>query len=123
MPGRPARIKGARAERELVRLLIARGFSVRRRLGQSRDGGCDLEGFQAGPHAFNVEVKRQEHLNIPAWWRQAVASAKRGEIPLLAWRRSREPWMVALTLDDLVGLLDRPDDDPVRTPNDGPWAA
>lgn len=122
MPGRPARVKGSNAERELVRLLSTRGFSVRRRLGQSRDGGCDLEGFQAGPHAFNVEVKRQERLSIPAWWRQAVASAKRGEIPLLMWRRSREPWMVALTLDDLLDLLSG-GDDPVRTPNDGPWAA
>ena len=42
-----------------------------------------------------IEVKRQERLSRPAWWRQAVAQADRAGVqPMLAYRRNREPWRV-----------------------------
>ena len=40
-----------------------------------------------------IEVKRQEALSRPAWWRQAVVQAERaGQEPMLLYRRSREAW-------------------------------
>jgi Holliday junction resolvase len=85
-----ARAKGARAEREVLRLLGAElGEVLTRNLEQTRGGGADCLCIKG----FAVEVKRQEQLSRPAWWRQACEQAARtGAEPLLLYRRSREPW-------------------------------
>jgi Holliday junction resolvase len=84
------RRKGAAAEREVLRLLGAElGEVLTRNLEQTRGGGADCLCIKG----FAVEVKRQEQLSRPAWWRQACEQAARtGAEPLLLYRRSREPW-------------------------------
>lgn len=84
------RRKGAAAEREVLKLLSAElGVMLERNLSQTRGGGADCISL----HGFAIEVKRQEALSRPAWWRQACAQAEKlGVEPMLLYRRSREPW-------------------------------
>lgn len=84
------RNKGAAAEREVLKLLGDElGQSLQRNLQQTREGGADC----ICVHGWAIEVKRQEALSRPKWWRQAVTQATAlGVEPMLLYRRSREPW-------------------------------
>jgi len=84
------RRKGAQAEREVLRLLGEElGQQLQRNLSQTREGGADCICVRG----YAIEVKRQESLSRPAWWRQACEQAARlGVEPLLLYRRSREQW-------------------------------
>lgn len=84
------RRKGAAAEREVLKLLGAEiGVMLERNLQQTRDGGADCIAVKG----WAIEVKRQERLSRPAWWRQARAQAEKlGAEPMLLYRRSRESW-------------------------------
>lgn len=65
--------------------------TVQRNQNQTAVGGCDLTNV----FGMSVEVKRQETLSIPAWWRQTVAAAERNnELPVLIYRQNRKPWRV-----------------------------
>lgn len=65
--------------------------TVQRNQNQTAVGGCDLTNV----FGMSVEVKRQETLSIPAWWRQCVAAAERNnELPVLIYRQNRKPWRV-----------------------------
>ena len=95
MNGRGRRQKGANGERELAAILSDQlGFEVKRKLGQARGGGHDLEIGR-----FYIEVKRQERLSIEDWCRQVELSvAMHSEIdsegptssavPVVIYRRS-----------------------------------
>ena len=84
------RRKGAAAEREVLKLLGAElGQELERNLQQTRNGGADCLAVKG----WAIEVKRQERLSRPAWWKQAVEQAQRvGAEPMLLYRRSREAW-------------------------------
>ena len=90
--GRMSRTKGARGERQFLALLGEElGEMLTRNLQQTREGGADCLCVKG----WAIEVKRCETLSRPAWWRQAVEQANRlGVQPMLAYRRSREPWRV-----------------------------
>lgn len=92
------RSKGARAEREVLRLLGEElGQVLERNLSQTREGGADCLCVKG----FAIEVKRQESLSRPAWWRQACEQADRaGAEPMLLYRRSREPWRALIHTRD-----------------------
>jgi hypothetical protein len=89
-----ARNKGQRGEREAASLLgnwINREFG--RNLSQTRDGDADILAIPG----LTIEVKRQETLNVSAWWRQVCrASDNRGDIPVLMWRQNRTKWQFGL---------------------------
>jgi Holliday junction resolvase len=84
------RRKGAAAEREALLLLSEElGTELRRNLQQTREGGADCLMVKG----FAIEIKRQEQLRRPSWWRQAVTQAEQvGAEPMLLYRRNREPW-------------------------------
>ena len=84
------RRKGAAAEREVLRLLGEElGQVLQRNIQQTRDGGADCLCVKG----WAIEVKRQEALSRPAWWRQACEQASRVQAePMLLYRRSRAPW-------------------------------
>ena len=90
MNGRGRRSKGQRGERELVSLLSEQlGQDIVRNLEQARSGGVDL----LGVGGFAVECKRQDSLNLSAWWRLACEQAQSAENRhVLAYRQSRRPW-------------------------------
>lgn len=89
--------KGSSGELEVCRLLtqwaadVGVCLTLERNLLQTREGGADVSGVPG----MEVEVKRQENLNIPAAWRQVCAAAARtGNHPMLIHRQNRRPWRV-----------------------------
>ena len=99
--GRAERQKGARGETEYAELLAeALGKQIRRKLGQARDGGDDIE---IGP--FRIEVKRRERVQVDAWCEQVEACIGPGQIPVVAYRRNGQPWRVVLRNDDFLRLM------------------
>jgi hypothetical protein len=97
--GASQRRKGAAGEREALKLLgLELGEMLQRNLQQTREGGADCLCIKG----FAVEVKRQERLSRPSWWRQACEQARRvGAEPMVLYRRSREPWQALIhTVDE-----------------------
>lgn len=109
MPPINVRQKGASGEREIADMLNfiiykqmqALGYpeeeclkamsTVQRNQNQSAVGGNDLSNVLG----LSIEVKRQEQLAIPQWWRQCVAAAERNnEVPVLIYRQNRKAWHV-----------------------------
>ncbi len=91
-----SRDKGGRGEREVVALLNNAGIRAERNLSQTRDGGHDVD--LPDMPAFAIEVKRAEIECYTAWMRQCIAQAE-GKTPVLAWRKSRQPWRFAVVMD------------------------
>ena len=97
------RAKGAAAEREAAALLTELlGFVVQRSLGQTRDGGVDLQVADLAA----VEVKRQENARLHEWLRQ-VEDAVHGTtlLPAVMWRPSRRGWVVCMPAEDWCSLV------------------
>ena len=101
MSGKMSRNKGAAAERELAALLTEElGYVVKRKLGQAREGGDDI---QVGH--FKFEAKRHENLSVMQWVRQIEACTERHEVPVVAFRQSQQEWRVVLRLRDFIPLM------------------
>jgi hypothetical protein len=101
--GRFASQKGKRGEREVVKLLqpvVDKVFSARglepptlfRNKNQSFQGGYDIDGIDW----LALEVKRQETLNINAWWKQSVRQASKEQVPVLIYKQNHKPWKVQM---------------------------
>lgn len=107
--GAMARQKGQTGEREVADMLnfmiyhvmkelefpedqCLKGIrTVQRNQNQSAVGGNDLTNCLG----LSIEVKRQETLSVPAWWRQCVAAAERNnEMPVLMYRQNRKSWRI-----------------------------
>lgn len=91
------RDKGAKGEREVcsvVQDLI--GVSARRKLGQARDSGNDID---LGP--FTVEVKRRKAIAVYDWIEQASAA---GDKPVVVCRADGKPWLVIQPFEDWLAL-------------------
>lgn len=93
--------KGARAERELAGEFRDNGFPLARRTAmmQAQEAAPEADVFVAP--GLVVEGKRQERLEIPMWLRQLQAHTPAGDIGVLCFRRSRQPWRAVLTARDL----------------------
>ena len=93
---RASRQKGQRGEREVCKLLAEKlGGEYKRNLMQTQDGGYDVLGL----HGYAIEVKFQEKLQIEKWWEQTVEQAPIERLPVLFFRRSREPWRIVVPHD------------------------
>lgn len=111
MGGASSKNKGANAEREVRDLLgvwlrpvfEASGKvppDIQRNLMQSRAGGYDLVGLDW----LALEVKRQEQVCLPAWWRQTLKQAGPDQVPFLFWRQNRSPWRCRARVPLLHGI-------------------
>lgn len=100
--GRAARRKGKRGELEVVRKFREYGFEDAAR---SQRGVAQTEGdVQNVPDM--TEIRRRETLHMPKWI--AECRDKRGDREwALVFRRSNEPWSVAIDLDHYLDLLAR----------------
>ena len=97
------RSKGNRAEREVIDMLKARGWTGAYRNFQSGgQGGGDVIG---GPVGVHIEVKHRERASIWEWIAQAEAEARPTDIPLVLFRRNRCGWYAVLEADELLALL------------------
>jgi len=94
--------KGKRGEREFAELCRNHGFAVRR--GQQYSGieGRDVVGLDG----FHVEVKWQERVRIFDWMKQAEEdSGDSQDIPVVALKRNRKPWLVTMRVEDFLKLI------------------
>lgn len=99
--GKRSRNKGKRRELELVHILNDNGFDVRR--GYVFQNEPDLVGLEG----FHVEIKGVEALNVRKALKQSIEDAEKRKdgIPIVAWKKSKEPWTVTLLLDDFLDLI------------------
>ena len=105
LTGRASQRKGRAAELELSRILQGYGYDVKPGRSQSYGAEPDLTGLPM----IHCEVKRVERLNVPEAMKQAVGDADKFHdgAPTLFHRRSREPWLVTMRLQDWISLYDR----------------
>lgn len=98
--------KGNRAERELLRLLQSYGVDASRN-DQRYVGGVDNPDISVriGPVSVHVECKRVERLSLATALRQAKRDANGHALPVVAHRRSRQPWLVTVELADLLEVM------------------
>lgn len=95
------RRKGMRGENEAASLLTDHlGYTVKRKLGQARDGGDDL---QVGN--IRIEVKRQEKARLYQWLEQVNATCEANELAAVMWRPSRRGWVVCMDFEDWCELV------------------
>jgi hypothetical protein len=97
-----SRQKGARGEREFIQNHLAPYWpDACRNLDQY--GSDKRDCLRAG--GVHWQIKRTERLNLWAAIRQAETEASPTDLPIVAFRRNRSPWMCALNADELIALL------------------
>ena len=99
---RAERQKGVRAEREVAAIFRAHGFDCER---TPNSGGLRVKGDLTGDVPAHVEVKWQEVARPWLWFEQARSEAPDGVLPVVAFRRSRSPWLAIVPLDMLADML------------------
>ena len=102
-----SRSKGKRGELEAIHALEdLLGVPLSREHGQSANGGHDCTIPLSGGMVVALEVKRCETEVHSEWWTQAALSAERvpGGLPVVLWRRSRQPWRARVPLGWLMGV-------------------
>lgn len=112
------RRKGIEGEREVRALYETAGYEVRG-LEAGGDHLAVLHGImhlhgtldEARPHrrplTIHSEVKRAETARPWAWWEQASAETPPGSLTIVAFRRSRSPWLALANLEALASALAR----------------
>ena len=92
-----SRTKGKNGELELARLLRNQGWMDARRGQQysGLQGDADVVGVQG----IHIECKRCENVYDEKWLKQAETDARKGEVPIVIYRRNHEEWKVMLRQD------------------------
>lgn len=96
------RRKGVRGELEVRDVFQAVGFDCDR---TPNSGALRITGDLYGTVPAHLEVKRQETARPWAWWEQATSEAPAGAMPVVAFRRSRSPWLAIVSLEQLATLM------------------
>lgn len=91
-----SRTKGKVGERELAKILQGYGYDAHR--GQQYSGLLG-DADVVGVDGIHIECKRREQIQDEAFIQQAERDARKGEIPVVMYRRSREKWKVCLRLE------------------------
>ena len=96
--------KGKVGEREWAAVLSTHGFTARR--GQQHAGGPESPDVvcPALGH-LHFEVKRVEALRINPALDQALADASPSQIPVVAWRQNRRPWVIVMQAEEFLRLV------------------
>ena len=100
--GRKSRNKGASGERELARKL-SRLFGVEARRGCQYHGGPGSPDVMTDIPGVHVECKRTERFRLYDALDQAIGDAGQN-VPVVAHRQNRKPWVAIVRLDDLPRL-------------------
>lgn len=95
--------KGAEGELKFKNLCIENGYNARRSVQYcgKTDGTADVVGLPG----IHVEVKFVEQLNLRDAMAQSVRDAEKdGNIPIVAHKKSRCPWLITMLADDWFKL-------------------
>lgn len=105
MMGRSQQRKGRTAEKEFSELLNSYGFHTQPGQPLSFGACADITGLPG----IHLEIKRHESTNLTSWLRQAQADADKFHdgIPVVCHRRSRQPWIVSMTVDNFLKLYQK----------------
>ena len=106
MSGRSSQRKGREGERELARFLQDHGYDAHPAAPLNYGTLPDV----VGVNGLHLEIKRCEQLKIPAWLEQSERdAAKFGDgLPVVIFRRNREPWNITLRLTDFLKIYNIP---------------
>lgn len=112
--GKASKTKGRRGELEVAAILRAHGFPGRRTAQYCGNTGdaSDVVGLDG----YHIEVKRCERVQMFEWIAQAEHDAKDGAVPIVVFRKNGTRWYVAVSLDDFLSAVSRPDSDALRAP-------
>lgn len=95
-----SRDKGKRGERMWRDVCQANGFDKVRRTVQYCGNTGDASDCIGLPN-IHQEVKFVENLNIRKAYEQAMHDAKKsGNLPIVAWKKNNQPWLVTMSADD-----------------------
>ena len=94
--------KGKRGELEIAELMRGYGYSEARRSAQYCGKAGD--GDVVGVDGLHIEVKFREQVSDEKFLQQAEGDARKGDLPLVLYRRSREKWKALLRLDVFMML-------------------
>ncbi len=94
--------KGARGERLFRDLCREQGYTEVYRGQQycGANGNADVEGLPG----IHTEVKFVERLNLREAMEQSIADKREGEIPIVAHKTSRKPWLITMRAEDWFTL-------------------
>jgi len=100
--GKLQRQRGAATEREIAsHLSVQLGIEVKRKLGQARDSGEDIN-----VPPFRIEVKRRRKLAVLDFMRQCETGSTAGEVSVVIMRVDGDMRpVVMLRLDDFIPLM------------------
>ena len=101
--GKSSRDKGKRGERELAQELRRLGCQGARRAQQycGTESSADILCLEK----VHIECKRCESLSIYKAMQQATRDAgETHDMPVVMHRRSRQPWLVVMRLEDWVEM-------------------
>ena len=98
--GKAQRDKGKRGE--LAWRNICRGYGFDAERGGQSNGKVIADVI--GLPLIHQEVKNVERLNLRLAMEQSVRDAKDGEIPIVAHKMSRKPWLVTLSAEDFFKM-------------------
>ena len=105
--GRASRTKGTNGEREWAAFCREAGFTEARRGGQLYQRGSEIADVVGLPY-IHQEIKRVEKLNIMRAMEQSIQDAQeagRGELPIVAHRTNRKPWLVTMLAKDWIRIF------------------
>lgn len=102
-----SRRKGKVGELEVAQVMRDHGFQARRTAPMQAQQGAPEADVALSVEGMFVEVKRCERVEIDKWCAQAELASPHSSTPCVVWRRSRQPWRVALPLDEFLLLLRR----------------
>mgnify|MGYP002523887359 CR=1 FL=1 len=96
-----ARQKGKRGELELAHLLQTYGYPAERGVQYSGlKGNADVVGVEG----LHIECKRSERVTEEDFIKQAERDARKGQIPIVMYRKNGEQWKALLRLDTFMAI-------------------
>lgn len=103
--GKTEQRKGRNAEREFSELLNSYGFHTQP--GQPLNFG-EMPDVVGLPNV-HFEIKRHEATHLTEWLRQSQTDADKFHdgIAVVAHRRSRQPWIISMTVENFIKLYKR----------------
>jgi Holliday junction resolvase len=96
-----SRAKGKRGELMLAKILREHGYDAHR--GVQYHGGSDSPDVTGIP-GFHIESKFVENLSVRKAMEQSISDAG-DKIPTVMWKKSNEPWLVVMRLEDFLEVI------------------